>query len=94
LHAQRIADRAREVDDEIRARCAKGRRGRHEPDREPSPLPPAGDDQRHKQEDPWVLEAHRDPGREPGQLDSPGDHQRERDGDAERQRHVGDAMRE
>ena len=58
-------------------------------DAEPSPVPPPGDHQRYGEEDARVLGARREPGRDAGPFEPTGHRERERDGDSERQWHVG-----
>ena len=86
-----VAHGAGEVRDEERARRAEAGDGKAHPDREAPRLPPAGDCDRDKQEDPRVLDARREAGDEPGELDPAADEQRERDGNAKSERHVGDS---
>ena len=88
LHAPGVAEGLAEVDDDERARQGEGERGQAARDREPSPSPPGGDDERRQQEHARVLGARREADREPGELEPARDHERERDRDSERERHV------
>ena len=90
LHAKSLVPGLMAVHDDERARCEEGRHGQRTRHREPPPLLPAGDDQRHEQEDARVLEAHCKADRDPGKLESAGHKQRQRDRDAERQWYVRD----
>ena len=90
LDAPRVSGRLPEVDQHVRARGGERDDRERGADRQASPPPPRGRDERREEDDPRVFRACREPDREPGELDPARDHQRERDRDADRQRHVGD----
>ena len=90
LHAANVSERRGQMDDEERARHRERKRRERGGDREPAPLAPTGDDERHQQDEGGVLEACGDSDRDSGGGQAPRDHQPERDCDSERHRHIRD----
>ena len=84
------SSQASRVDEHERARGQEGRRPQPDRHGQTLPLPPAGDDERHDQEDARVLRARREARHDPRPGQPVRDHQRERSGDAGLERHVGD----
>ena len=90
LHAPCVARSLPEVDDDVRARRCERDQRQPDGDRQPPPRSPRGDDEGGEQQDARILGARRQPDDEAGELEPPRDHERERNGDSERERHVGD----